>query len=225
VDDLYADEHGGAWRAVFLRQRQQREILTGWTMSGFAEDGFRMASVRASDEAKRRAFGHVIGSVNSAESFPAQVFQRSWGAFLFFESDRLFASGFAVIAAGLLNAERPEVCCLLNFSETDRVAYESAAMLFIDAGTEPHAYDAMLRQGGPARGWLFGMDRYGSASDRGNGAFTARRGMTSRHCSASTVFGLLRAAEWNPAKRIQAEEVFREVPPGRRIEDKLPIGI
>jgi hypothetical protein len=40
-----------------------------------------------------------------------------------------------------------------------------------------------------------------------------------------TVFGLLRAAEWNPAKRIQAEEVFKEVPPGRGIEDKLPIGI
>jgi hypothetical protein len=48
-----------------------------------------MASVRASDEAKCRAFGHVIGSINSAASFPAQVFRGSWGAFLFFESDRL----------------------------------------------------------------------------------------------------------------------------------------
>jgi hypothetical protein len=52
---------------------------------------------RTSDEAKRRAFGHVIGSINSAASFPAQVFRGSWGAFLFFESDRLFASGFAVV--------------------------------------------------------------------------------------------------------------------------------
>lgn len=65
-----------------------------------------------------------------------------------------------------------------HFGETDLVAYESAAMLFIDAVTEPHAYDAMLRRGGPAEGWLFSMDRYGSGSDRGDGAFTARRGMT-----------------------------------------------
>jgi hypothetical protein len=127
-------------------------------MSRFTEDGFREASVRTSDDAKRRAFGHVFGSINSAVSFPSQVFLGSWGAFLFFESDRLFSPGFAVIAAGLLNAEGAEVCCLLNLSETDRMVYEEAAMLFIDAGMEPHSYDAALRQGGPANGWLFGME-------------------------------------------------------------------
>jgi hypothetical protein len=145
-------------------------------MSGFAEEGFRMASVRASDEAKRRAFGHVIGSIDSAASFPAQVFLGSWDAFLFFESDRLFAPGFAVIATSLLNAERADVCCLLNFNETDRMVYEAAAMLFVDAGTEPHAYDAMLRRGGPANGWLFGVDRYGSASDRGGWSIYCEKG-------------------------------------------------
>jgi hypothetical protein len=145
-------------------------------MSGSAEDGFRMASVRASDEAKHRAFGHVIRSIDSAASFPAQVFRGNWGAFLFFESDRLFASSFAVIAAGLLNAEQAEVCCLLNFSETDGMPYESAAMSFIDTETEPHAYDAMLRQGGPAKGWLFGMDRFGSASDRGGWSIYCEKG-------------------------------------------------
>lgn len=135
-----------------------------------------MTSVRASDEVKRRALGHVIDSIDTAACFPRQMFRGSWGAFLFFESDRLFASGFAVIAAGLLNAERSEVCCLLNFSETDRMAYESAAMLFIDAGTEPHAYDAMLRQGGSTKGWLFGMDRYGCASNRGGWSIYCEKG-------------------------------------------------
>lgn len=138
--------------------------------------GFGKAKVRASDDMKRRAFGQVIGSINSATSFPEQVFLGSWDAILFFESDRLFASGFAVIAAGLLNAEQAEVCCLLNFSETNRMVYESAAMLFIDAGTEAHAYDAMLRQGGPANGWLFGMGRYGSASDRGGWSIYCEKG-------------------------------------------------
>ena len=145
-------------------------------MSRFTEDGFREASVRTSDDAKRRAFGHVFGSINSAVSFPSQVFLGSWDAFLFFESDRLFSPGFAVIAAGLLNAEGAEVCCLLNLSETDRMVYEEAAMLFIDAGMEPHSYDAALRQGGPANGWLFGMDRYGSASDRGGWSIYCEKG-------------------------------------------------
>src|SRR5262245_58410502 len=113
-----------------------------------------MSDMRASDEAKHGAYGQVIASINSAACLPARVFRGSWDAFLFFESDRLFASDFAVIAAGLLNAEQAEVCCLLNFSETDTMAYESAAKLFLDQGTEPHAYDAMLRRGGPANGWL-----------------------------------------------------------------------
>lgn len=132
--------------------------------------------MKVSDEAKRRAFGHVIKSINRASRFPAQVFLGDWSAFLFFESDHLFASSFAVIAAGLLNVEQAEVCCLLNFSRTDRMLYESASTLFIDAGTEPQAYDAMLRQGGPANGWLFGMDRYGSASDRGGWSIYCEKG-------------------------------------------------
>jgi hypothetical protein len=95
---------------------------------------------------------------------------------LFFESDRLFVSNFAVIAAGLLNAEQALVCCLLNFSKTDEMAYESAAMLFIDTETKPHSYDAMRRPGGPAQGWLFGMDRFGSASDRGGWSIYCEKG-------------------------------------------------
>lgn len=145
-------------------------------MSGAAEDGFRMSSVKASDEAKHRAFDHVVRSIDSAASLPAQVFRGSWGAFLFFESDRLFASNFAVIAAGLLSAEKAGVCCLLNFSETDVMAYESAVMLFIDTETKPQSYDAMLRQGGPAQGWLFGMDRFGSASDLGGWSIYCEKG-------------------------------------------------
>lgn len=130
----------------------------------------------ASDDVKRRAFNHAIDSIDSTARFPAQVFLGGWGAFLFFESDRLFASGFAVVAAGLLNVEQAEVCCLLDFSETSALAFESAAALFIDARIEPHAYDAMLRQGGPTKGWLFGMDRYGSASDRGGWSIYCEKG-------------------------------------------------
>ncbi len=135
-----------------------------------------MVNMRASDEAKRRAFGHLARSINADLRFPAQVFQGSWSAFLFFESDRLFASGFTIVVAELLSVEQANVCCLLTFSETKKITYESAAMLFIDAETEQHTYDAMLRKGGPASGWLFGMDRYGSASDKGGWSIYCEKG-------------------------------------------------
>lgn len=132
--------------------------------------------MKSSDEAKRRAFDHVINSVNIAARFPSQVFRGNWASFLFFESDRLFASDFTRIAAGLLSVAGAEVCCILNFRETDQVAYESAAMVFIDARTEPHEYNTILRSGGPTKGWLFRMDRYGIASDRGGWSIYCEKG-------------------------------------------------
>ena len=121
----------------------------------------------ASTRAKRSAFDHVIGSINDKARFPEQVFRGRWDAFLFFESDHLFAADFSARTADLLNAEQAEVCCLLNFSETATMTYDSAAMRFITADTSSQNYDAMLRQGGAAQGWLFGVDRYGCSSDRG----------------------------------------------------------
>ncbi|WP_026792549.1 hypothetical protein [Pleomorphomonas oryzae] len=126
-----------------------------------------MSGTGASEEAKRRAFEHVVSSIDLSTSFPAQVFLGSWDAFFFFEPDHLFIPEFATFMAGLLNAEGAEVCCLLNFSKTERTEYGSADMLFIDAETKPDEYGARLREGGPASGWLYVVDFYGSASDRG----------------------------------------------------------
>lgn len=125
--------------------------------------------------AKHLAFDHVIGSINDEPRFPEQVFRGRWTAFLFFDSDFLIAPDFPERVAELLNAERAEVCCLLNFDETQTMTYESAAMRFITARTRSQDYDAMLRRGGPAEGWLFGVDRYGCASDRGGWSIYCER--------------------------------------------------
>jgi hypothetical protein len=117
--------------------------------------------------AMHAAFDHVIGSIDDKARFPDQVFRGRWGAFLFFDSDYIFSADFPVEASELLRTERSEVCCLLNFSKTYSMTYESAAMQFITASTSTQDYDAMLRQGGAVEGWLFGIDRYGFSSDRG----------------------------------------------------------
>jgi hypothetical protein len=127
-----------------------------------------------STKAKHSAFDRVLGSIDGEAQFPAQVFRGHWSAFLFFDSDFLIAPDFSERVAELLNAEQAEVCCLLNFDETDTMTFASAAIRFITAETSPQDYNAMLREGG-RNAWLFGVDRYGCASDRGGWSIYCER--------------------------------------------------
>ena len=117
---------------------------------------------------RRKAFERVVTSIDATRSLPDQVFLGPWETFLFFESDRLFAPSFAVIAQDLLRVDQASACCLVNFSESPVLTYESAAKLFLDSTTQSDDYDAQLRGGGPVSGWLYGMDRYGFASEAGS---------------------------------------------------------
>jgi hypothetical protein len=126
--------------------------------------------------AQRAAFERVVTSIDAARAFPEQVFLGAWGAFLFFESDRLFAPGFATTARDLLRAEQASVCCLVNFSESSTLTCENGAKLFLDATSQPGDYDVSLRKGGPAMGWLFAMDRYGCASEAGGWSIYCEKG-------------------------------------------------
>jgi len=60
-------------------------MFAGRAMSRFSEEDVTMASLRASNEARRRSFGHVVGSISTAERFPSQVFLGNWRTFLFCE--------------------------------------------------------------------------------------------------------------------------------------------
>ena len=86
---------------------------------------------------------------------------------MFFPSDHLFLPDFATIAAGLLNAEGADVCCLVNFTYTDFLAYDPEAALFLNTAADPRAYDLALRRGGATDGWLYDMDSYGVSSELG----------------------------------------------------------
>lgn len=118
------------------------------------------------DEEKSRAFNNILCSIDSAVSFPEQVFIGRWESFMFFESDRLFASSFATTAVDLMRIEKSEIICLINFDEISEDG-ETGAALFLDTGINPQTYDDLLRRGGSANGWLFNADRYGVASNIG----------------------------------------------------------
>lgn len=135
-----------------------------------------MADMTLTTLARRTAFERVVTSIDAARTFPEQVFLGTWGVFLFFESDRMFAPDFAATARDLLRAEQASVCCLVNFSNSSTLTYENAAKVFLEATSQPDDYDAMLRDGGPASGWLFRMDRYGCASDLGGWSIYCEKG-------------------------------------------------
>jgi len=75
----------------------------------------------------------------------------------------MFIPRFAPIIGDFLRSENGSLCCLLNLSKTKALEFERIAAVFIDGLVTGKEYDAQLR----GDGWLFGMDRYGCASDVG----------------------------------------------------------
>jgi hypothetical protein len=116
---------------------------------------------------RRQSFYNVVGALRLTRFFPANVFSGIWSSFLFFQSDRMFAAGFAEVVGDFLRAENSSVCCLLNLSEAVSLEFENAAAVYLDGMITKADYQACLRGGGPATGWLYSMGRYGCASNKG----------------------------------------------------------
>ena len=128
------------------------------------------------EQAREAAFGHVVSFIDLAAFLPGQVFIGGGLDFGFFESDRIFAPSFADIINDFMSAEEATSCCLVNLSRTRTMTYNEAAVIFIEKQTTSIEYDAQLRSGGPAAGWLFSMDRYGCASDGGSWSIYCEKG-------------------------------------------------
>ncbi|HDR8934504.1 hypothetical protein [Burkholderia vietnamiensis] len=116
---------------------------------------------------KQRAFLNAVNAVDFEKSLPNRIFGEKWKIFLFFQSDYIFSSGFVEFIRELLCFERAEVACMLNLDQTETLAFEAASAIFIDKTVSDGDYQEKLRAGGPAAGWLFGVDRYVCASDIG----------------------------------------------------------
>lgn len=117
--------------------------------------------------ARLAAFHNVVARINVDARLPEQVFSGPLAEYLFFESDWLFGPCSVQIAQDLMKKEGAESCCLLNFSRTHVLEYQAAATIFIEKSVSNEQYDAWLRSGGPASGWLYARERYGLASDGG----------------------------------------------------------
>ncbi|MGF6604818.1 hypothetical protein P3T23_009574 [Paraburkholderia sp. GAS448] len=117
--------------------------------------------------ARRKAFDTVMRSLDFDKLLPERVFIGEWTHFLFFESDRIFESGFMDAMCQLLRLEHAKVACLLNVDKTEVFELENVAALFLDEAVFGKEYGDELRAGGPADAWLYRVDRYACASDVG----------------------------------------------------------
>jgi hypothetical protein len=178
--------------------------------------------------ARLAAFHNVRSFIEPDAMLPAQVLVGDWSTILFFESDRIFSASFVQTVRGLSHVERSTSCCLLNFSQTYVLEYQEAAAIFIEAATSADDYAKKLAEGGPAAGWLFGVDRYGCASDIGEWCIYCEK-------ENDVAFIGLRAANVEkyllPLKRLSAEPVEALVgdhaspPPFNMLTRKWRIGL
>lgn len=114
-----------------------------------------------------RALRNVLTAGDLERMLPDQVFGARYQQFLFFQSDHLFTSEFVGIVQTLLRDEHAHVACLLNRDKAESFTVGGPGTFFLDATTSGEVYANKLRDGGPADGWLYGVDRYAITSDSG----------------------------------------------------------
>jgi hypothetical protein len=94
------------------------------------------------------------------------VFVERWDDYLFFESYMLFDTGFIAVKNVLLREEKAAVIAVINL-KNDAIVADDALAIFLEQQTSPAEYTSLLKGDGSALNWMFLMDRYICASEKG----------------------------------------------------------
>ena len=113
------------------------------------------------------ALSNVAISINLGKYFPDQIFIGAWDQFLFFSSDQMFSPDFMDVLHKLIREEEADSICLLNISNYGNSDLEKSSALYLYGYQSHEEYYQALQLGGVANGWLYGVDRYGCASNKG----------------------------------------------------------
>ena len=114
-----------------------------------------------------RAFHNVVESINAHKRLPDQVFEQEIKNFRIFDSGYLTSSNFADRLREMIEVEAATCCCLLNYSQTDILEYQTPDFICLDRTTTPDQYKGLLWERHRLSGWNQAIDRFGCASDRG----------------------------------------------------------
>jgi hypothetical protein len=117
---------------------------------------------------KQIAVRNAISCIRSERRFPYQVFVGDWTDYLFFYPEVLFEARFIEVKNLLLKEENASVIAVVNLGNANNKTEEERRAIFLDRDTSPKDYIAGLMGDGSPTSWMFLMDRYVCASDKGH---------------------------------------------------------
>jgi len=117
---------------------------------------------------KKAAIRNAVSCIRGDRRFPHQVFVGDWGDYLFFYPDVLFESGFIEVKSLLLKEEDASTIAVVNLGNAGNETEAEPRAIYLDRDTTANEYVAELMGDGSPDSWMFLMDRYVLASDKGH---------------------------------------------------------
>jgi len=121
-----------------------------------------------SEAIKNSAVSNALSSVMTDRRFPSNVFVGDWEDYLFFESSLMFDASFIDVKDVLLREEKSSAIALINLGSKITFDNHDLPRMFLSADTTPMEYISVLKGDGSPMNWMFLVDRYVAASDKGN---------------------------------------------------------
>lgn len=120
------------------------------------------------DDLKQAAVRNATASIRKERRFPRQIFVGEWSDYLFFYPEALFESRFIDVKSLLLTEENSSIIALVNLGNVNSETAAKPRAIFLDRDTTPQRYIAELMGDRTPTSWMFLMDRYVCASEKGN---------------------------------------------------------
>lgn len=122
----------------------------------------------SADVFRQIAVRNAISNVRRESRFPHQIFVGEWIDYFFFYPEAMFEACFIDVKNLLLREENASTVALVNLGNVNQKAEAGPRAIFLYRDTTPQRYISELVGDGTATNWMFLMDRYVCASEKGN---------------------------------------------------------
>ncbi len=114
------------------------------------------------------AIANALSSINKGARLPCNVFTQMWDDYLFFESYMMFDNSFIEAKNTILREEGSSEIALVNLGNGPNTSDVKQSIIFLEKNLITSEYISILKGDGSPLNWIFLMDRYVCASDKGN---------------------------------------------------------
>jgi hypothetical protein len=121
------------------------------------------------NDGNQSALENLRHAIDWTRKLPENVFSDAWNQFLFFDSDRIFASQFHFVdqVKTLLEIENGKLACMVNLDEVVSGKDVNHCAIFVNPKMTDEEYISLLQGPTVAEAWIYNVDRFGCTSDVG----------------------------------------------------------